>query len=150
MHKVVLTFWRRKVGVGVFVALAAMAAFVVYSIVQGDRGWFVGAAGTVVILATIFMCAMFVNHYRAAMARLEQMKPPVASLLMSEEGFTISSSAGTSTLRWSAITDIWEQPKFWLVFVSKAQFVTLPTTEMPESNQQLFKQRATDARGKVA
>jgi hypothetical protein len=116
----VFTFWRQRVGVGFFVALVALGASVAFFLIRGDRGWFVGAAGTVFVLAIVFAAALFLSHYRGSLSRLRRMNPPEAALVLSDEGFTLSSSAGSSTLRWSAITEMWERPEFWLLFLSPA------------------------------
>jgi hypothetical protein len=84
------------------------------------------------------------------MNRLRQMNPPEVSLVLTDEGFTISSSAGASTMRWSAITEIWERPKFWLLFLSPAQFITLPTSDMPRESLEMVRSKVAAAGGKVA
>jgi hypothetical protein len=145
----VLTFWRRRVGVGFFVALAVVGGAVLFSVVNGERGWFVGAGGTVFVLAVIFAGALFLVHYRGSMGRLSRMNPPEASLVIADDGFTISSSAGASTLRWSAITEIWERPQYWLLFLSSAQFITVPTSDVPAQSLELLKTRIVAAGGKV-
>jgi hypothetical protein len=150
VRSAVFTFWRRRLGVGFFVALAAMGGGVAYFVAQGERGWLVGAGGTVFVLAIIFVVAIFRSQYQSSLQRLHKMQPPEATLTLTESGFTLSSNLGSSTARWSAITELWEAPQFWLLFVSSAQYITLPTADIPRESLDEIRRSLVKAGGKVA
>ena len=83
------------------------------------------------------------------MGRLRAMQPPEATLALSEDGFTLSSNAGSATLRWSAVSELWETPQFWLLFFSSAQFITLPIANVPGESLAAIKSSVVKSGGKV-
>jgi YcxB-like protein len=98
-------------------------AGLVFLISNGDRSWVVGFLGTVGGMVVFFLVLLYVIHYRNAMHKFRAMGDPEATLVASEESFSVSSGIGSSTVRWASITEIWQFPTFWLLFFSKAQFI---------------------------
>jgi hypothetical protein len=43
-----------------------------------------------------------------------------------------SSPLGSVTLPWTRFIDVWETPEFWMMFLTRSQFVTLPVTNLSE------------------
>jgi len=138
-RRAVFTFWRQILGIGFFVALIVLTAAVAYSLIHGDRGWFAGATATVLALGLVMMPLTFLTHYRSSVRRLRAMRPPEATLTMTEQGFSLSSSIASSSVQWSAGKELWETPDFWLVFLSSAQFITLPTADVSGDALDFFK-----------
>ena len=126
LRQAVLRFWWRLIGVRFVIALVVMSACLAWLVFHGDRSWFVGVIATVLALAFTFIVAIYFVHYRSAMTRFKNMGEPEGTLTVSETSLTISSGAGSSTIPWSAVTELWQFPAFWLMFFSKSQFVTLP------------------------
>ncbi len=62
------------------------------------------------------------------------MRTPEAMIELGEERLRFSSDVGTTELEWSLITEVWLFPDFWLLFVSRAQFMTVPAADLdPEA-----------------
>jgi YcxB-like protein len=65
------------------------------------------------------------------------MGDPLATLTVSETSLTLTSCAGSSTVPWSAVTEIWQFPTFWLMLFSRSQFVTLPLADFTPQTKAL-------------
>ena len=63
---------------------------------------------------------------------------PEATFAYDEERVTFTSELGSSTLPWSAITEVWGFPRFWLLLFSRSQFVTLPLDCLDEQARALI------------
>jgi YcxB-like protein len=134
LRQAVLRFWWRIIGVRFIIALIVMGACLAWLVSHGDRSWFVGVVATVLALAVAFIVAIYFVHYRSAMRRFKNMGEPEGTLTVSETSLTLSSGAGSSTFVWSAVTELWQFPAFWLMFFSKSQFITLPLADFtPEA-----------------
>ncbi len=130
IRSAVWAFWRRVTGWRYFVAIALVLGSCIYSISSGDRSWWVGVSASVLCLAIIFALALYVIHYRGAITRFRRMQSPVATFEARSDHFRVTSDLGSSELSWSAIVEIWQFPEFWLLFVSRAQFITLPLADL--------------------
>jgi len=84
----------------------------------------------VLALAVIFAATLYFVHYRASLTRFRRMNSPDATLEMGAETFRLASDVGNSEMPWRAITQIWRFRDFWLVFLSPAQFITLPLADL--------------------
>jgi hypothetical protein len=134
LRQAVLRFWWRVVGIRLVIAMVVMAAGLAWLVSHGDRSWFVGVIATVLALAVTVIVAIYFVHYRSAMRRFKNMGEPEGTLTVSETSLTISTGAGSSTIPWTAVTELWQFPAFWLMFFSKSQFVTLPLADFtPET-----------------
>ena len=110
LRQAVVRFWWRLIGIRFVIALVVMGACLAWLVSQGDRSWFVGVVATVLALAVTFMVAIYFVHYRSAMRRFKNMGEPEGTLTASEPSFTLSSGAGSSTVPWSAVTELWQFP----------------------------------------
>ena len=161
MHRVILTyskpllrqavrsFWWRVVGFKFLVALALVAAAFLMLILGGDTSWFVGVLASVLVLGITFMVALYVVHYRNSLHKLQAMGSPQATLNASESSLSLSSGAGTATLPWSAVTEVWQFKSCWLLMLSKSQFVTLPLADMTPETGAYVLARVRASGGKV-
>jgi hypothetical protein len=145
----VFAFWRRTVGAGYFVALALLVGVLGFLLYQGDRSWLVGALGAIVLGAIGFALLVYLVHLRASMARFRSMGAPNATLSLDEGSFTMTSGLGSTSLQWSAVTELWRFPSFWMLLFSRAQFVTIPLAAMPPEAQAFLRDRVSAAGGKV-
>jgi hypothetical protein len=130
IRRAVWSFWRRVVDWRFYLAMALVSLSFVSSLVSGDRTWRVGVSGAVLLLGILFAAAIYIVHFRRGIARFRSMKLPEASLEIGDERFRVTSDLGSSELPWSAITEVWQFPDFWLLFLSRAQFITLPLADL--------------------
>ncbi len=149
VRKATFAFWRRTVGVGFPLVLVVMAACGAYLWSSGDRSWQIGVTGAVLVVGQVFLVALYVVHYRNGRQKLREMGTPTAEIAADDEGFTISSGIGSSTLKWSAVQTVWRFEGFWLVMFSKAQFMTLPLGDMAPEMQAYILERVVASGGKV-
>jgi len=150
LRAVVRAWWRRTIGVGYFVALAFLAGPLGFLWWSGDRTWLVGALGAALAFGTIFAAALYIVQLRGTIARFRAMGAPVATLALGDASFTMRSGAGSATVQWSAVTEVWRFPAFWLLVFSKSQFVTLPLAGIPPDAQAFILERASAAAGSPA
>jgi hypothetical protein len=122
----------------------------VISILRGDTSWRTGVLATILAVTIALIVAIYVLHYRNALQKLTAMGKPQAMLSASESSLTLSSGAGSATLPWSAVTEIWRFESCWLLLFSKAQFVTVPLADMTAECADYILARVQDAGGKVA
>lgn len=149
VRSAVFAFWRRSVGIGFIVALAAVAVCLAVLVAQGTTNWLVGALAAVLVLGVAFSVAVYIVHYRNSLRKFREMASPQATFHAEDSSFTISSSIGTTTLQWSAVKELWQFRRVWLLLYSKAQFSTLPLACLPSEMQAFVVQRVQAAGGKV-
>ena len=116
----------------------------------GDRSWFVGAMGAVLVLGLVFLAALYFVHLRSSLGRFHRMKTKEATLRADSEKLTLASDVGASELHWSAVSDVWRFEKFWLLFFSRSQFVTLPVADLDARAQDFIVDRVRSNGGTVA
>jgi hypothetical protein len=63
---------------------------------------------------------------------------------------SLSSAAGTTTLPWSAVCDVWRFESCWLLLLSKSQFVTLPLADLSAEAAEFIRTQVLAAGGKVS
>ena len=136
IRRTVRAFWFRVTGLPFFIALFLVFASLVYSLRTGDRSWYVGMVGTVFVIGLMFTVALYVNHYRASLDRLRRMHTPEAIFEPSDQSFRVTSDLGVTDVGWNAITEIWRFPDFWLLFLSRAQFITLPIADLDSEDRE--------------
>lgn len=141
IRSAVAAFWWRTVGLKFVLAFLSLAAGVGYLLLAGDRSWFVGAIGTVLVLALALVAALYVVHLRGSIARFRRMNAKEATLVAESDKLVLASDVGSSELRWSAVADVWRFKEFWLLFFSRAQFVTLPVADLDVGAQEFIAER---------
>ncbi|BEU94883.1 YcxB family protein [Acidovorax sp. DW039] len=142
-------YWRRTVGRRLPWVCLAMAVFLVYLLARGQRGWQEGMIGTVLFFGCAMMVAVYTVHYRNALAKLRAMRQPVAQLRVDEANLTVESGAGKASLPWTAVEQVWRCDGFWLLLLSPAQFITLPTARIAQDMQDFMLARLTAAGAQV-
>lgn len=150
VRKAVWAFWWRVTGWRYFVAIGLVLTSFLYSISSGNHSWWVGVSASILCLAVIFAVALYVVHFRGAIARFRRMQSPEATFEAGDDRFHITSDIGSSELSWSTITEVWQFPEFWLLFLSRSQFITLPLADLDSEARELILNRATSHGGKIA
>jgi hypothetical protein len=149
VSRAVLRFWLRSMSWPTLVGVAIVVAALTTRLAVGDRSWVVGLLGGIALLGVVLPAAVYVIHYRNSMAKLRELGNPVATLLVEESSFTLSSDAGASTLKWSAVTELWRFDTFWLLLFSKAHFATIPLEGVSAEMQSYIAGRVDATGGKV-
>lgn len=149
LRAAVLAFWRRTLGAGFVAAFVLILGALVFLLWRGDRSWVVGLLGAGLGFAVVIAGGVYVVHLRNALAKFRAMGAPTATFSMDDASFSLASDLGSTTLAWSAITEVWRFPRFWLVFFSRAQFVTLPVANLAADAQAFVLERIGAAGGRV-
>ncbi len=149
LREAVFAFWKRTVGVGFFVALALVLGSLAFLVWRGDRSCVVGALGAIAVLGLGFAFVLYWAHLRNTMAKFRGIGAPVATLTLDDERFGVSSGLGTASMPWSSVIEVWRFPTFWLLMLSKAQFVTIPLGTVSSEMQAFIISRVCAAGGKV-
>lgn len=150
IRSAVVAFWWRTVGWKFLLAFFMLAGGVAYLLVAGDRSRFVGALGAVLGLALALVTVLYLMHFRGSLARFRRMGSKEATLVAESDMLVLTSDVGSSELRWSAVGEIWRFEKFWLLFFSRAQFVTLPLADLDAGAKEFIEERVRKHGGTVA
>jgi hypothetical protein len=148
--RAVTLYWRRSIGIGLVIAVLVTIAALLWLITNGDRTWVVGLLRAVVALGILFPAIVYVVHYRNSMDKFREMANPIAEFIADDDEFTLSSDRGTTTLKWSAIREVWRYDFLWLLLFSRAQFVTVPLDGVSEKMRRYVLARIRASGGKVA
>ena len=134
----------RQLGVSFFIVVALLIATLALLISQHDRGWMVGFLIATVLFVGVFLATVYIAHLRNTIGRFRQMRTPEATFGYDEQQFTLTSELGSSTMPWSAITEVWRHPRFWLLLFSRSQFVTLPLDCLDEQAQTFITRKTNE------
>ncbi len=146
----VKSFWWRTTGWPYVLAISLLLFSFCSALRSGDRSWWVGVFGTMLALGVVFGIALYCIHYRGSLTRFRRMRLPEATFELGDERFRISSDVGTSELAWSTITEVWRYPDFWLLFLSRAQFITLPSADLDTNVREFILAKTKSSGAKVA
>ncbi len=150
VRQAVLGFWWRVVGFRFLIALGMVAIGLVGLLRTGDRSWIVGVLASALALGIAFIVALYVIHYSHSMQKFRALGKGQALLKVSTTELTLSSGAGSATLPWSAVAELWQFKTCWLLLFSKAQFVTLPLVDMNAEVQTFIVDRVRNSGGKIS
>lgn len=146
----VRAYWWKNIG-PIFPSVSLLlAALVVYRVLDGDRSWFVGVIGAVVIIGFAVMVSSYFVHLGRSLSRLRRMKTPEATLELSEDRFKLVSDIGASEIQWSLIKKIWCFEHVWLLLFTGSEFLTLPIDGLSEETKTFIVERAKANGAKVA
>lgn len=126
IRSVTRQFLRRFLGLDYFVALALMVLVLVYMIGVGDRSWYVGVVGSLVVLGIGVAVAAWVSYHRRAFAAFRRMAEPVVNFTFDDDGIAFASDLGEGRMKWKALREIWCLNDAWLIFVDRGVYSTLP------------------------
>jgi hypothetical protein len=146
----VVRFWRRAIGWGPALAVAALGVFVVREVSLGDRSWSIGAFGTVAGIGVIVFVGSLAAQYRHHMAAFQTLEIGKAKVSVSDETLRLSSANGTSEFPWRLIHGVWRYPELWLLVFSRNSFATLPVVGVPLEALETVERNVQLAGGRVA
>ncbi|MFC4310355.1 YcxB family protein [Steroidobacter flavus] len=149
LREALFGFWWRAITGRLLLALVVCIASFAYFWANGDRSWIVGAFGALLLFSVGMIVAVYFVHSANMNRKLKDMGTPEAIFTASETSFSVVSGAGSSTIPWSSITDVWKLERCWLLLFSKAQFITVPLADVPEEMRAFILQRISAAGGKV-
>lgn len=144
VRNAVKEFYKRTVGVSLPIVLGLMLIFFGYLLWTGNTSWITGVVGSALAMALVFMIALYVAHYRNSMQRFRAMKNPMAFLELHDDSLTIKADSGSNEIPSTAITEVWTYDDFWLVFLSRAQFFTIPMSELGSDAQTTIRTKFSD------
>lgn len=144
-----LASWHRAFGLRFVVALLLVATSLAYLVWHGDRSWFVGVMGTLLILCATFAVGFYLVSLRSSLRKFRKMHSPEASLQGDASGFSVSSELGAFTLPWSAVRQVRRYPDFWLLVLSRTSQVTIPLAGVAPDAQSFLLQKIEGAGGSV-
>jgi YcxB-like protein len=141
-----LRFVKRRLGWKYLLALGLIGIATAQRVSAGDRSWFLPFLLGALAFAILFLVATYFLRRHYALSRFRQMQSPVATFTFRDADFTMSSDLGSSTLPWRTVTEVWRYPEFWLLFISKGQFITLPLSSLDLSTREFIGARLTVAK----
>ncbi len=147
--KAVGRFWRRVVGLRFLLAMVAMLGFFVYALVRGDRSWYVGATGTVLVFASAMITGVYFMQRRRAVTALHRLDDGRATMVISQEGLRFETAKSHSDLSWNVVTEVWRYPDMWLLVYGRAAFSTLPLEQFDAAGLAAIADGVTRAGGKL-
>ena len=150
LREAVFGFWRRSIGMGFILMLVALAVVLGVLVALGAPLWIIVTLAVLLVLAAAVAVALYIGYYRNSLRKFRTMNTPRATFRADESSFTMTSDAGTTTLQWSAVKELWQFPSVWLLLYSKTQFSTLPLACIPPEIQAFVRERVREAGGKVA
>jgi hypothetical protein len=137
----VLRFWWRVIGLRFVLAVAWLSVSLIVLLWGGNTSWRVGILGGVLAMAFVFAAALYGVHYHNSLAKLRAMGHPCANLVLTDAALSFTSGAGSSTVPWSAVKQVWQFPQCWLLLFSQAQFVTLPLASVAPDAREFILER---------
>lgn len=149
LQEALFGFWWRAITGRLMVAIVVCVALFAYLWLAGDRSWLVGAVGAVLLLGIGMIAAVYSVHSANMRRKLKDMGAPEATFTAAESSFTVVSGAGSSTLPWSSVTEVWKLRRCWLLLFSKAQFITVPIADVPEDMRAFVLSQIVASGGKV-
>jgi hypothetical protein len=102
---------------------------------DGFGGWWIGFFEGLLLVVVLLPLGGFIAHRRHSMDILRRMGSPVATLAYDERDLTMRSGLGATTLPWSSVREVWRFDEFWLLLLSRGQFVTLPLGDLDEQTR---------------
>jgi len=150
LREAVFGFWRRSIGMGFILMLVALVVVLGLLVALGAPVWIIVTLAVLLVLAAAVAVALYIGYYRNSLRKFRTMSTPRATFRADESSFTMTSDAGTTTLQWSAVKELWQFPSVWLLLYSKTQFSTLPLACLPPDIQAFVQERVREAGGKIA
>ena len=142
-------FWWRRTGWGYLLGMIFLLAITASAIVMGNRSWWISFSVATLTFGVLVAAALFIAHRRRSVRSLRAMRTPEAVMELDDEHFRVRSDLGDSRLAWNAITQVWRFPDFWLLLLSPAQFLTVPTADLTPTAQEWILTRVKTAGGKT-
>ncbi|MGI9479891.1 MAG: YcxB family protein [Hyphomicrobiaceae bacterium] len=145
VRSAVNTFVKRRIaegmGRGGLMAAVVTLAVWVYLLWQGDRSWFVGAIGAILMVFVLIFARLWRWRHVEMRRKLAAIPSRQTVVTLSEDGIAFDSEAGAMTLPWTTFTELWRLERCWLLFLEPNNFVTLPIDGVPQDALDFIEQR---------
>jgi hypothetical protein len=112
--------WER-IGWRMILAVALVLSGFLPAVREGDRSWWIGVGGTILLLAIVFIVAVVAQQLTMASKRYEQINAGRAHVQLTEEHFRFVSRLGAVEYPWSRLVHLQRREKYWLLGLSKRQ-----------------------------
>ena len=149
VRRSVRRFCGRTIGWLYPVVLLMMFTLTCWFLFEGDRSWFVGVMGTVLLLGTLVPVVLYRNQMAVSLAKFHALEGHPVSFRATDEKVTIRAASAASELQWKAITEVWRYPDCWLLLLSRVQFMTFPLEGVPLDAQAFLLERVKANGGRV-
>lgn len=136
------SYWRRVAGWRTVLAMILCLTSLSVFLLRGQRSTFPTLIALTVLACLVFLSVLYLVRYRTSMARLRALRQTQPTLIVDDEGLTCRSTQGDMTVAWSAVAHVWQFPEYWLVFFSRADFITIPLASVPAQMQAFIDERA--------
>ena len=103
---VVREYWLIQIGPFYITLLVTLTVFFIYLIANGDRTWFVGLIGAVVIIGAAFLLTSYLVQLKRSLYCLKRMGAPKATFEYTDKYFKVSSDIGSSEFQWKVIKKV--------------------------------------------
>jgi hypothetical protein len=144
LRRAVRAFWWAETGWSFVVPMALITAWFATLVWRGDRAWWVGALGALLGFCVLISATVYVTHYRAAFRRLRRMRVPQATVELGPERVRLASDVAVTEVEWRAFTGVRRFPDFWLLYLSRAEFITLPLADLPDEARSFILAKVED------
>ncbi len=131
----VRSYWWKQIGLTFLAVLVSLTFYVIYLLISGNRTWFVGVIGTVVIMGIFTISTSYVVQLNRGLYRFRRMKVPEATLELAENHFKVTSDIGSSKIEWSLISKILCLENAWIIYFSGNDIITFPLASLPEDSK---------------
>lgn len=132
------------------VVAACLLVFFVLTFSPQVRPLLKGAMLAMTGLSAFVFVARITGTLRRSRRTLAELGGEVrASLAMDEGGLHFENPLGTSNLPWSLVHSIWAFDDVWLIFISEADFMTVPSESLGEKGKSELIRLARENRKKL-
>ncbi|HVT58275.1 MAG TPA: YcxB family protein [Thermoanaerobaculia bacterium] len=149
LRKVAWAYWRRAVGWRGLLAVGLLSTSFVFLLISGDRSWWVGAMGTMLAFAIAFGITLYRVQLGRSLTKFRLGKP-TSTFTISAGGFRVTSASGNIELPWNMISEVARFPEFWILYSSRAYYMTFPLTAVDAEAQELVLGRFRAAGTKIS
>ena len=94
-----------------------------------------------IALVPVIFVLVWRAHFLNTIGTFRSMASPTAEFVFRDQDMSISSELGSTTLPWVRFIDVWETPEFWMMFVARNQFITLPVANLSEEALSFLRSR---------
>jgi len=103
--------------------------------------WLLAVYMTPIALLPLVFLLVWRAHFVNTVGTFRSMASPTAEFVFRDQDMSISSDLGSGTLPWTRFVDVWETPEFWMMFLTRSQFVTLPVASLSEEARVFLRSR---------
>lgn len=137
------TFAKRRFGSdrGLWLAAILTAACLIASIALGDAVWPVLLLLGLSILVGAFFLVVWFAHRAAALRKLRALDAMRATFVFDEAGLSVATKAGSISLVWAALDEVWAYADFWIFTTAANAYFTLPTATVPPEAMAFARER---------